>query len=92
MKKPEIVQVKTINLIEMLNYCEQFRPGLKDRMWEYLNQYGLRNDSYLSVSLDLYHNIPHKTPEQLEETQRDIVLIMKEFPEVKDDIVFWVCW
>lgn len=95
--KPEITEVKTLNLIKTLSYIEaQGHPGFKDRVWERLCDWNYikGNDSSFTYHFEDYEEDEFSSDEDDDtdaSTRRDEKLIKDTF-NLGDQILFHVSW
>lgn len=90
MNKPEIRVKKTIDFLDVLNWCEQYRQGIKDRVWDYHID-DISNDIivWLNFSDDEDEYRFEKYGNDI--LNKDFEFIRNEFPDV-EDVLFDISW
>ncbi len=90
MKKPEIIKtVKILNFLDVLDYLEKTRPGLRERLWKIYGEY-INNDSYLFLATEEWFYERWKNKDEI---KKDLELLLKEYPEIEEGkILFSVSW
>lgn len=88
MTKPKITTIESIDFIDVLEYLEKKRIGIKDRVWGHY-QDRFRNDSFFRADLTYGMNESF-TWENEEELKKDFKA-MRDLIE-RNRIVFWVSW
>lgn len=87
MDKPKFEIIKTIDLLEMLYWCDTIRPGLKKRVWNYICDDIKGNDTSQYFNFSSAYNDCDK------EILKDYACIRENFPECTDEnVLFNICW
>jgi len=91
MIKPTTYTIEVIDLLRLLEYLEQFRPGIRDRM---LDKLEVGNRQHYPVPTrfwaDGYEDEFRKS--HGDDYIDDLLLIEKEFPELNQKITALVDW
>ena len=85
--KPPIKTLEYINLIKMLVYLEVKKPGIRKRVWDSISESIWGNDT--TVFLNFGEEMQDCISGNLKE---DYELIIKEYPEAEDGMMFEVSW
>ena len=88
MNKPQVKNANSIDLFDMLYWCEQYRNGIKKRVLDYYQDH-ISND--ISVWLDFTDEDEEFIEDEV--IKADFALIRQEFPCVNEsNIIFDICW